>query len=61
MTPSDDVEPEIDDLHRWYTAHAEIEENGNMELGESGFLRPLFHPETKILSAQCLRGSIVPT
>ena len=30
MTPSDDVEPEVDDLHGWYTAHAEIEENGNI-------------------------------
>ena len=67
MTPSDDVEPEIDDLHRWYTAHAEIEGNGNMELaqssasstqGESGSYEATFQPEAESLSAQHLHDSI---
>ena len=36
MTPSDDVEAEIDDLHRWYTMRAsEIEENRSIELAQS--------------------------
>ena len=36
MTPSDDVESEIDDLHRWYTMRAsEIEENRRIELAQS--------------------------
>ena len=36
MTPSDDVESEIDDLHRWYTRRAsEVEENRSIELAQS--------------------------
>ena len=36
MTPSDDVESEIDDLHCWYTTRAsEIEENRSIELAQS--------------------------
>ena len=67
MTPSDDVEAEIDDLHRWYTAHAEIEGNGNMELaqssasstqGENGSYEATFQPEAENLSAQRLHDSI---
>ena len=66
MTPSDDVDPEIDDLHRWYTAHAEIEENGSILAqssassmqGESGLYEAAFHPETENVSAQCLHDSI---
>ena len=36
MTPSDDVESEIDDLHRWYTTRAsDIEENRSIEVAQS--------------------------